>query len=198
MKNNDLRPLKTELRNAAKEFRQKLLKENKDKLDKKITDSFLSLPEYRKAETVLCYVSTEIEVDTFDIMKAVLSDNKKLAVPKCVDGTRFMDFYYIESFSQLEKGTFGVLEPKPGICKKLEDLSHGLCIVPALMFDTSGFRLGYGKGYYDRYLSKFGGLTAGLAYEGGIKLKLPHGKHDKKTDIIISEKNIYYIGERRN
>lgn len=198
MKINDLRPIKTELRNGAKKFRREMSKQKKDELCKNIVSNFLSLPEYRRTETILCYVSTEIEVDTIDIMRAALAQNKKLAVPRCVDGTRLMDFYYINSFDQLENGAFGVLEPVPEKCQSLEDLSGGICIVPALLFDQEGFRLGYGKGYYDRFLSKFGGTTVGLAYEDSIKEKLPHGKYDKKTDIIVSEKNIYYIGERRN
>lgn len=198
MRINDLRPVKTELRNNAKAFRRGLSIQKKEELCKNITSNFLSLAEYQQAETVLCYVSTDIEIDTFDIMKTVLADNKKLAVPRCVDGTRLMDFYYINSFDCLKSGTFGVLEPLPDKCQKLEDLSKGICIVPALLFDKDGFRLGYGKGYYDRFLSKFGGVTMGLAFEDGIKNELPHGKYDKKTDIIISEKNIYYTGERRN
>lgn len=195
---NDLRPLKTELRNKAKDFRRGLSEQAKEELRKKISRNFLSLPEYQKSETVLCYVSTDIEIDTFEIMKTVLADNKKLAVPRCVDGTRLMDFYYINSFDDLMPGAFGVLEPSPDKCQKLEDLSNGLCVVPALLFDKSGFRLGYGKGYYDRYLSKFSGTTVGLAYCKGIKNQLPHGKYDRKTDIIVTEESIYYIGERRN
>ncbi|MDR1628906.1 MAG: 5-formyltetrahydrofolate cyclo-ligase, partial [Oscillospiraceae bacterium] len=136
-------------------------------------------------------VSTAIEVDTHAIIREALERGKTVAVPRCVDGTRDMDFFVIRSLHELEKGSFGVMEPNPETCEKLPDYQRGLCIVPALAFDKEGFRLGYGKGYYDRFLSLFKGETLGLCYADCFSEKpLPHGKYDKRVSLVITENTI--------
>jgi 5-formyltetrahydrofolate cyclo-ligase len=97
-----------------------------------------------------------------------------------------MNFYFINSTDDLKKGAFGLLEPDDH-CKEVEDLSKGLCIVPAITFDKKGYRIGYGMGYYDRFLSKFQGRVFGLCYSFCISKKVPHGKYDRKVSAIITE-----------
>lgn len=192
---NDIRPVKNKLRKAAKEYRTALSKSEKEKLDRKIENKFLNMWQYREANTLLIYVSTDIEVDTTYIIKTALNDGKKVAVPKCIDGTRNMEFYFIDGFSRLESGTFGVFEPKTEECEKLEDFSNGLCVVPALMFDKAGYRLGFGKGYYDRFLAKFSGQTLGLCYNACLKEALPHGKYDKRVEKLVTQSKIIITNE---
>lgn len=187
---NDIRPVKNRLRNMAKEYRLSLPKSEKAVIDRKIENKFLNMWQYREAELIWIYVSTEIEVDTRYIIETALKDGKRVAVPKCINGTRDMDFYLIKSFSCLESGAFGVLEPKEELCERLEDYSSGVCIVPALMFDDSGYRLGFGKGYYDRFLAKFSGQTLGLCYNACLKDKLPHGKYDRRVEKIVTQSKI--------
>lgn len=187
---NDIRPIKTKLRQGAKQYRASLSREEKMRLDRKIETKFLNMWQYREAELILIYVSTEIEVDTIYIIETALKDGKRVAVPKCIDGTREMDFYLIDSLSCLESGAFSVLEPIPEKCEKLTDFSTGVCIVPALMFDKSGYRLGFGKGYYDRFLAKFSGQTLGMCYNACVKDKLPHGKYDKRVDKLVTQSGI--------
>lgn len=74
-----------------------------------------------------------------------------------------MDFYLVNSLSQLEKGAFSIMEPNTEVCEKYEDFSHGLCLVPGLCFDMQGFRLGFGKGYYDRFYRIFREQALGFA-----------------------------------
>ena len=76
-----------------------------------------------------------------------------------------MEFYEIHSLFELQPGTFGVLEPVPENSRLVQEETEGLCIVPGLSFDAEGYRLGYGKGYYDRFLSRFSGTTAGVCYK---------------------------------
>ncbi len=189
---NDIRPLKNKIREKCKKLRTEMTAPQKERLDRKITAKLLNMWQYRDAEIVFTYVSTDIEVDTREIIKRALLDGKTVAVPKCVDGTRLMDFYVIKSFSDLESGAFGVLEPIPDKCEKITDFSKGLCIVPALAFDRAGYRLGYGKGYYDRFLSNFCGETLGLCYNACMQDELPHGKYDKRVDKIITQSNIIF------
>lgn len=187
----DIRPFKKQLRKQYKEFRTTLPQEKKEKFDQKITNKVLNSWSFRENEIILTYVSTAIEVDTHEIITEALERGKTVAAPRCIDGTRDMDFYAIRSFEDLEKGAFGVMEPNPETCEKLPDYKQGLCIVPALAFDKEGFRLGYGKGYYDRFLSLFGGETLGLCYADCLcEEPLPHGKFDKKVSLIITENAI--------
>jgi len=186
----DIRPLKKELRLESRRYRESLDANEKARLDKKIQNKFLNMWQYREADVILIYVATAIEVETRLIIETALKDGKKVAVPRCVDGTREMEFYFIDGYERLEKHTFGVLEPKPDECEKLEDFSAGVCVVPALVFDRQGCRLGYGGGYYDRFLSAFGGETVGLCYNDCVKDSIPHGKYDRRVEKIITQNSV--------
>lgn len=190
---NDIRPLKQKLRAESKLYRNELSSNEKAELDSKISDRLFNTWQYKSCEVLLTYVSTEIEVDTREIISRALADGKRVAVPRCIDNTRFMDFYFIKDFDDLEGGYMGVLEPIPEKCEKMTDFSEGLCIVPALMFDLYGYRLGYGKGYYDRFLSNFCGETLGICYNRCVREKLPHGKFDKCVERIITQSRIITV-----
>ena len=193
MQVRDIRPIKQELRARYKSLRRTLTSEEKQERDSRVAKNVRRLWQYAKAETLLTYVSTEIEVDTREIISTALADGKRVAVPRCVPGTRLMEFYYIESLDELKPGSFGVLEPHPDESKLLTDMSRGLCLVPALCYDLEGFRLGYGKGYYDRYLSGFGGALVGLCYSDCIEKHLPHGRFDRPVETLVTESYIRRI-----
>ena len=108
----DIRPYKKELREKCKKIRIGMTAEHKERLDRKIANKLLNMWIYREAETLFLYVSKDIEVDTFFIISESLKRGKRVAVPRCVEGTRNMDFYLINSLDDLEEGSFGVLEPK--------------------------------------------------------------------------------------
>lgn len=185
----DIRIDKRNLRNKFKNNRLNM--NDKDKVDKQIFNKLINTWAYREAKVILTYVSTAIEVDTIELINHSLKNNKKVAVPYCIDNTRFMKFYFINSVDELEKRTFGVLEPIASDETELKDFSNSICIVPALAFDKNGFRLGYGKGYYDRFLSSYTGKTIGLCYDNCICNILPTGKYDKKVDTLLTNKSTY-------
>lgn len=187
----DIRPVKNRLRAECKQKRTALSDFEKVQMDARLTDRFFASRQYRENDMLFCYVSTEIEVDTREILRRAIADGKTVAVPRCVDGTREMDFYILQDMSALESGSFGVLEPNPALCRKVTDFSEGLCIIPALAFDKSGYRLGYGKGYYDRFLAKFSGETLGLVYDCCFYDSLPHGKFDRAAQWILTESEMY-------
>ena len=182
----DLREYKNKLRESAKEYRHSLSSEDKLILDNGILKNVLKLREYKSCDILYIYVSTEIEVDTKNIINSALKEGKKVAVPRCIPNTRKMMFHYIENFSQLEVGSFNVLEP-PETLPEAKEYKNSLMIVPAMIIDKFGFRLGYGKGYYDRYIADYSGITAGICYSNNVKYKIKHGKYDKKLDYIITE-----------
>lgn len=193
MNTNDIRPMKNALRKQYKDLRLSLSAAEKRRMDEAIADFVRKTPEYRNSQTLLLYVSTLIEVDTRGLILRALKDGKIVAVPRCIDNTREMDFYIIKSLSDLERGSFGVDEPNPEKTEKLTNLKNGLCIVPALSYDKQGYRLGYGKGYYDRFLCRFGGFVMGICYDSCITDALPHGRFDRNAETIVTQTGVIRV-----
>ena len=184
----DIREYKRKLRDKYKTIRKNLSKEEKNALDNEIKDRVCRLRQYKKADTLLCYVSTPIEVNTIPLILQAFKDGKRVAVPRCIDNTREMEFYYITSLDDLAPRTFGVLEPIDGRCQKATEFSNSICIVPGLAFDYAGFRLGYGKGYYDRFLCNYPFTKVGVVYESCMRGKLPHGRFDIHVDVLVTQR----------
>jgi 5-formyltetrahydrofolate cyclo-ligase len=189
----NIKLFKTKLRQKYRSLRENMNKDEKQALDKRILDKILILKKYKESKVVFTYISKEIEVDTFGLIKKSLSENKKVAVPACNKEDRTMEFYFVTSQNDLEKGTFGLLEPIKEKCEKAVDFSEGFCIVPGFCFDYKGYRLGYGYGYYDRFLQRFGGTTVGICYNKFITPQLPHGKFDRPVDILVTNRYIKEI-----
>lgn len=192
----NIREIKKGLRAKSRQFRERLDPQRKADMNAAIRSRLFSMREFREADVVLTYVSKEIEVDTVEIIRAVLEQGKRVAVPRCIPDTFRMEFFEIESLQELEKGMFGVLEPVPSRSRSLAAEGKCLCIVPGLSFDSQGFRLGYGKGYYDRFLTNFQGATVGICYAGCVRWNLPHGFYDRPVDVLITEKYIRRISGR--
>ncbi|MDD4546428.1 MAG: 5-formyltetrahydrofolate cyclo-ligase [Oscillospiraceae bacterium] len=186
----DIRPVKAKLREHYKKLRLDMPNEQKAEYDGKITRKITGLSQYERCSLLLSYVSTEKEVDTIGLIKKAFDDNKRVAVPKCIDGTRIIKFYYIESLDQLKSGYFGIKEPDPNESEEVINFSDSLCLVPALCYDWEGYRLGYGKGYYDRFLASYDGVMVGAAYSSCIRRRLPHGKYDRPVELLVSESYI--------
>ncbi|MCM1023781.1 MAG: 5-formyltetrahydrofolate cyclo-ligase [Prevotella sp.] len=192
----DIRERKTELRDKYKRIRREMPRDVKKQRDEKIFLRLIGLEAYRSAKTVLTYVSTDIEVDTLQFIERALSDGKTVAVPRCVPGTRDMVFHIIKSLRDLETGSFSVLEPIPQKCKKLTYFDGALCIVPALLYDRYGYRLGYGKGYYDRFLSAHPNMhRVGICYCCCTVTELVHGRYDMAVNTLVTEKYVKNCGK---
>lgn len=189
----DITAEKNLLRKKYRQIRSGISTENRVLYDKNIAKNLFSLDLYKKSGIIYSYVSAKGEADTLNIISTAIKDGKKVAVPKCVPNTCLMDFYFIKSFNDLEKGAFNILEPNQNTCEKADDFSQGLCLVPALAFDKSGFRLGYGKGYYDRFLSNFSGISIGICYNKCILDVCPHDYYDQQVNILITEEFINII-----
>lgn len=180
--------VKSELRKAVKAQRRSIA--DKESADKRIADLLFESEFYKKADTILTYVSLCDEVETDGIIRTALADSKKVAVPYCVDDNGHMDFYLINSMDDLVQGSFGVREPDINKCKRLEIYENSMIIVPALCFDINGYRLGYGKGYYDRFLQNYPFISVGLCYNSLVKTEVPTDAYDQKVNYIITEDRI--------
>lgn len=141
-------------------------------------------PHLDSARAVFTYVSTEIEVDTQKIIAYCLERGIPVATP--VSGDIELTFYYISRFEDLIPGRFGILEPKRDLIAAADERT--LCVVPALCADGKGFRLGYGRGYYDRFLSDFRGTSVILCYES-FRRDVPREAHDIKADLTLFNRN---------
>jgi len=185
----DIRKYKQELRLNCRAKRQALSPEEKSTLDRLVAENVRRLKEYRPAKTLLIYMSTPIEVDTVQIIKNAWADGKRVAVPRCIPDSRDMEFHYIDSLDCLAPGTFSVLEPTPSL-PVVDDFTGCLMIVPGMQFDMKGYRIGYGKGYYDRYMVRFSGISAGICYSDELRPFMYHGRYDRSVDIVVTDKRI--------
>lgn len=143
---------------------------------------------WRNCRTLLCYVSLPGEVDTRRLIERAWRDAKQVAVPRTGPG-RAMCFIPIGGWDELSSGSMGILEPGTGR-EPVRAEADTLCILPGLSFDCFGYRLGYGGGYYDRFLAGFTGVSAGLCYERMLSPKLPRAAHDMRCDILITERGL--------
>lgn len=176
---------KKSLRKLYKSVRNSFAPYETALIDRRIFTSFINSDLYKSAELLLIYVSSKGETDTLNIIDYALADGKKVAVPYCKENN--MHFLLIESFSELSEGLFGIPEPDPVKCTPVMDFTDAVCVVPALCFDVYGNRLGYGGGYYDRFLSSVSVITVGLCRERSLCHRLPSEAHDIAIDYIITE-----------
>ena len=187
---------KKELRSYIKTKRKSV--ENKAEKDSLVAQNLLSLDEIKKAYTVLCYISLDDEICTDEIIRVLLDSGKSVGAPYCVDNNGNMDFYYITDFDDLRIQSFGVREPVIEKCKKVTSFDNTIIILPGLCFDSNGNRLGYGKGYYDRFLQIHSLISVGLCYNSLIVKKVPTDMYDKKADIIVTENDVIRINGGKN
>ncbi len=176
---------KEEIRKEALEKRSSLTEEQIEKKSQEIQEK--SLKELEKAETVLVYAFYRKEVRTDDLIQDLLDLGKEVGVPK-TEGKKITPVK-ISSLEDLTENPDGIREPATG--KKLEKKEIDACITPGLKFDKQGNRIGYGEGYYDRFLQNFKGEKIGLTYQELIEEKIPTDEWDIQMDKIITEKKVY-------
>ena len=184
------------MRELKKALRKELINRRKamDLTEKALADAdiFEQLkPLVEKAGAVFTYASTEIEVDTRRLIEYCLERKIPVALP--VSRDEELDFFFINSIDELQKGRYSIDEPPqnhPAIPDK-----NTLCIVPALCADGEGLRLGYGKGYYDRFLKDFTGISAIICY-ASFKQEVPAEPHDVRCDYTFFNRKTVNNGRK--
>lgn len=182
---------KDDIRKEISRKRRYLTKFGKKRLDEKIINKLISCAEWEKANTVLIYVSHPREINTVNLIKANLL-KKNIVTPKTHLKYNTLSLHIIESFDDLVKGTYNLLEPHPHT-KILSPSEIDLAIIPGIAFDKKGHRIGYGKGYYDRLNKHLGCKKISLAYSFQIVDNIPAQIHDTPIDMIITEEKTINI-----
>ncbi len=184
----DKKTLRTKMKKRRAEIR------GLDNISRAIKRRVLSLPEMTEAKTVFCYVSFGTEVSTHELINSLIHEGKRVCVPKTYQSGR-MDAIETDSLSGMTKSDFGTMEPEDG--KIVEKTDIDIVIIPALCYDKQGYRLGYGKGFYDRYLQDFRGVKLGICPDECLVADAHHDAHDIKADIIITQSGVYDPAKQR-
>lgn len=202
---------KKEIRKSILAVRDGIPIADRMRLDDRITKCILTRSVYKKAEIILAYASYRSEVNTKALIRQALADGKYVFVPK-VSGDE-MEFWQITGMEDLQEGYRGIPEPVESISfpewlAKQNDIGevYAMIWMPGAVFDKERHRIGYGKGFYDRYLSRMMDLkemfweerrmrlhltTAALAYSCQVLEQIPHEPHDIRPDMVITEETCY-------
>lgn len=162
-----------------------------------ITQTLLNEELILQSKIIGITISSFPEVDTWHLIEHLWSLGIRVAVPKCHAKTRDMQFYEITSFNQLEIVYMKLHEPIPEFTNKVvvDDISY--LIVPGVVFDYLGYRIGFGGGYYDRFLQKYKGPTISLAFDEQVVSFVPKEVHDLPVDIILTDQNKWICHAQR-
>ena len=159
---------------------------DKQKYSELLCNGIEALKEYKDADVILLYFPTRSEPDISPLADIARRDGKKIAFPISITKDCTLDFRFISSPDELEIGAYGIREPRAD-AERATLSDRTLCIVPALAVDTDGYRLGYGKGYYDRFLSTFEGNAVVAIHSSLVCERLPRNDTDIPIKTIITE-----------
>ena len=180
---------KQALRTELRRLRREIPAEQKRMMDDALCESVLMLPAFSASDTLLGFYPLAQEPNILPVLERALALGKRCALPRCHPEDCTMTFHLVTDLDALTEGYYGLREPSSK-APVLQDFSHALCLVPALSFDKHGYRIGYGKGYYDRFLCDFTGVCAGLCYTALLRDNLPRESTDLAVSMIITERGI--------
>ncbi len=190
---------KSELRLRLAAFRDGLSEEERLSRSKQAVAHMMDLPVYRRARSLLVYVSFRSEVQTRGLIQAALADGKVVLTPKVQRRPKGLLACRIRRFPEdLQPGAYGILEPAPDTSEVWPPQEIDLVIVPGLAFDRQGTRLGYGGGYYDRFLAgpASGAVAAGLAFAEQVVDTLPVDPLDRSLDLVVTDRGVLRVSDR--
>ena len=193
MKKEATRARKERLRKRVSAVRMGLDRDQVEVGGQAILDKVLGLEAYRRAKLVHTYVSSkENEVDTRALICTCLAQGKRVAVPVVMSGTKKLAHALIDGLGQLVVGPWGLAQPDPAVATWLPtEAQIDLVVVPGLAFDRRGQRIGWGGGYYDRFLAQVQAVKIGLCYDALVLDCIPGEPHDVPVDLVVAETAIY-------
>ncbi|WP_456278285.1 5-formyltetrahydrofolate cyclo-ligase [Bacillus sp. AK128] len=186
---------KKELRLEIKSKLQSLSTYEFEQANKRIVEQFFNTESWKKSDSLGLTISRGREIETKTIIERAWAMGKKVAVPKCFPEEKRMSFYFITSNQQLEEVFFGLKEPIPSMTEPASEIDLDLLIVPGICYTKKGYRIGYGGGYYDRYLENYHNSTLSLLMECQLVPKIPIEPHDFSIQQMITEERIITCDE---
>ncbi|WP_054635446.1 5-formyltetrahydrofolate cyclo-ligase [Thalassobacillus sp. C254] len=182
---------KTDIRKAVRKYFAQLAAEEYTKKCSRVHNQLYRTEQWRQARMIALTLSTKNEIDTRAVIKKAWSEGKQVAVPKVNPLTHSMTFYKLTSFNQLKEQYAGIQEPDASQAAPVLPEDIQLMIVPGLAFDWGRYRIGFGGGYYDRFLAAHLVPTCALALDFQLFEKLPREEHDKPVDIVLTEEKVF-------
>ena len=191
---------KVQRRADAKVLRDMMPNELRVQYSAEICKRITNMATFGLCDIILCYSPIASEVDVLDIARAALERGKTVGFPACNKDTSEMEFYKVDDLSELsEDGVFGVKEPRKDESRLIVPNSNTMIIMPGLLFDLHGRRIGYGGGYYDRYIRRYPALfrssmTVGVTYSTFLSdTPIPYTDRDVSVALVVTEKKINFV-----
>lgn len=178
---------KQTIREQILKQRRQFPRQEREKASCSVQEHLLAWPTFQKAQTVHLFLNQPHEVETFGIVRSCWEMGKTVAIPYIVPQSPQLGHSLLTHWNQLTQTKFDLQEPLPEARQSFDLNSIDLVLVPGVAFDQSGGRLGYGKGYYDRFLSEIEGFFLGLAFSFQIVPKVPQADLDVAMDGILTE-----------
>ncbi len=181
---------KQKVRKTIKTSLEQLSEEKRVEYTNQISAQLFELIEWKQAKVIGITIAIPPEIPTLHMIEQAWREGKEVVVPKCNPENKTMQFKKITTFEQLESVYSGLLEPVESTLEINAD-EIDLLIVPGLAFTKEGYRLGFGGGYYDRFLSKYNGPTIALAYECQLIDELPIELHDIPVQLVVTNHKVF-------
>lgn len=188
---------KEKWREEYKKRRDALSIEDHKRMSQWIKERFINDIEYQRSSTILFFVSFRSEVDTLPLIERALKEDKRVLVPITDTKSNMLHLSQLKSLRELEEGTYSIMEPAAEYLRPLPYKEVELVLVPGLVFDERGYRIGYGGGYYDRLLLNLDQRVRriGLAFELQLVERLSLEDHDLPVHKVITEERTILIKE---
>ena len=186
--------LKGEWRSTYKKLLAKCSSFEHDTYTNRIVHSLYSHDIWKNAHTIGITISRHPEIETKGIIERAWKESKNIVIPKCEPRTHKMEFYYYRPNTVLESVYSGLKEPLPDKENKVDSSQIDVMIVPGLVFSKAGYRIGFGGGYYDRYLASFNGTKISLSYTIQIRDDIPVDKFDIPVDYLFTDQGVIHCG----
>lgn len=167
-----------------------LREDERQEISKKLAHHLFETKLWKEAETIGIYLSFGNEWDTRAIIKEAWRAGKKVVIPKTIPAIKGMEFYQINNYSEVKKGHFDIQEPIVEQTTQRDKNEIDLLVVPGLIFSKNGYRIGFGGGYYDRFLTDFIHPTISLVWSEQLVDYLPTNQYDLPVQYILTEKGI--------
>ncbi|MDA8443189.1 MAG: 5-formyltetrahydrofolate cyclo-ligase [Peptococcaceae bacterium] len=187
--------MKQQLRQAALTKRAALSADERAAKSQNISERIKELPAFQEAKTVMLYLDFRGEVETEALIEELLVQGKRVVVPVCNADKTITPKQICNISADLQAGTWGIREPKPEVCPSVDPLEIDLVLVPGVAFDANGNRVGYGAGYYDRFVPQLRAAVplVALAFEAQILPEIQPDPHDCPMHMVVTESRLIMV-----